>query len=131
MTNAFNNPYAAPMLYGSMLSMYPPAGAMPGQSAAATTPAGALGMTPSQMGWMMLAAQSQMLGLGSGRLSGVRAGQNGPAGGRGPLPSNLKSGGSSTPGGLAARYFNRTTRATPNQQSYFNRQPQYFPRVGR
>ena len=50
--NMFMNPMAAPFLYGSMFPT-----------------------TPQQQGMMMLAGQAQMLGIGSGRLSGTRSGQ--------------------------------------------------------
>jgi hypothetical protein len=103
--NVFNNPMAAPMLYGSM---YP--------------------MTPRQQGFTMLAGQSQMLGIGSGQLSGVRA----PSQGRpSQQASSRPRGSASQPGGLASRYFHRNARATPQPQSYYNRQNRYFPQVAR
>jgi hypothetical protein len=129
MTNVFNNPFAAPMIYGSMSAMYP--NMLGGSTVQGTTAAGNLGMTASQLGWAMLATQPAMLGIGSGRLSGVRGGAGSAPGGRAAAGTPSRGGTAATPGGLAARYFNRTTRATPNPQSYFNRQPQYFPRVGR
>ena len=51
MGNPFMNPMASPFLYGSMFPM-----------------------TQQQAGVMMLAGQAQMLGIGSGQLSGVRPG---------------------------------------------------------
>ena len=53
----FTNPMASPMLYGSMFPM-----------------------TQQQAGIMMLAGQAQMLGIGSGQLSGVRPGGAGRRG---------------------------------------------------
>ena len=55
--NMFMNPMASPFLYGSMFPM-----------------------TPQQQGMMMLAGQAQMLGIGSGQLSGVRPGGHGVRG---------------------------------------------------
>ncbi len=106
-TNVFNNPAASPMLYGSMFPM-----------------------SQNQAGWMMLANQAQMTGIGSGRLSGVRPGAG--ASGRGQAagammsaPARRSSGG---PGGLAAHYFNRTTpMASRTPQGYYNRRPSQFP----
>jgi hypothetical protein len=91
------------------------------------------GMSPAsarQMGLMTLAAQAQMTGIGSGQLSGVRPGAS--SGGRTRQQAIPKARGSaSTPGGLAARYFNRTTGVGRQRQSYYNRQNPYFPQVAR
>ncbi len=105
--NAFNNPYMTPMLYGSM---YP--------------------MTQNQIGWMMLANQAQMTGIGSGRLSGVR-----PAGGSSTAAASARATASSgarrptsgMPGGLATRYFNRKSPNTRYPRTYFHRGTGYFP----
>jgi hypothetical protein len=107
--NIFANPMAAPMLYGSM---YP--------------------MNQRQMGLMMLAGQSQALGIGSGQLSGVRPGPNGQWPGRkAPQAAAKPRGSASQPGGLAARYFHRSAPVTRYPQSYYNRQNRYFPQVTR
>jgi len=110
-STAFTNPMTAPLIYGSM---YP--------------------MTPQQSGMLMLAGQSQMLGIGSGQLSGVRPGP-GTSGGSGGRPGKQAlakpRGSAGVPGGLAARYFNRTTQTARMPQGYYNRQNRYFPHVGR
>ena len=109
-TNPFTNPMAAPLLYGSMFPM-----------------------TQQQAGLMMLAGQSQMLGIGSGRLSGVRAGPGTPGAARGrqALSASKSRGSAGQPGGLAARYFNRTAQKSHIPQGYYNRQNRYYPQVGR
>jgi len=109
--NIFANPLAAPMLYGSP---YP--------------------ITQRQAGLMMLAGQSQQMlgGIGSGQLSGVRPGMGGQSRGRTAQPTASRPQGSAgRPGGLAARYFNRTITTNRYPQSYYNRQTRYFPQVTR
>jgi hypothetical protein len=109
--NIFANPLAAPMLYGSP---YP--------------------MSQRQAGLMMLAGQSQQMlgGIGSGQLSGVRSGTGGQSRGRTAQQTALRQQASPPrPGGLAARYFNRTTPVSRYPQSYYNRQNRYFPQVTR
>ncbi len=109
--NIFANPLAAPMLYGSP---YP--------------------ITQRQAGLMMLAGQSQHMlgGIGSGQLSGVRPGMGGQSRGRTAQNAAVRPQGSSArPGGLAARYFNRTAPVSRYPQSYYNRQPRYFPQATR
>jgi hypothetical protein len=110
MTNPTMNPMASPLLYGSMFPM-----------------------TQQQAGVLMLAGQSQMLGIGSGQLSGVRpgAGTPGAARGRQTQPSAKNRGSAGQPGGLAARYFNRTTQKLRVPQGFYNRQNRYYPQVGR
>ena len=109
-TNPFTNPMAAPLLYGSMFPM-----------------------TPQQTGLMMLAGQSQMLGIGSGQLSGVRPGPGTPGAARGrqTIAPGKTRGSASQPGGLAARYFNRTAMRPRIPQGFYNRQNRYYPQVGR
>jgi hypothetical protein len=105
-SNIFTNPTGAALLSSSV---YP--------------------MSQRQAGLMMLAGQSQMLGIGSGQLSGVRPG---PSKGKSAAKAAPKSrGGSNQPGGLAARYFNRTARVTPHPQNFYNRQSRYFPQTPR
>jgi hypothetical protein len=107
--NIFANPAASGMVYGSM---YP--------------------MTPRQAGLMMLAGQSQMLGIGSGQASGVRPIAAGATQGRTARPSAAKSRGSaSQPGGLAARYFHRSAPISRYPQSYYARQSAYYPSITR
>jgi hypothetical protein len=114
-TNIFANPFAAPMVYGSM----------------AGSP---YGMTQRQAGLMMLAGSSQAMlgGVGSGQLSGVRPGSRGQAKGQTTQRTAARTPGtSSTPGGLAARYFNRTAPSSRYPQSFYNRQTRYFPQITR
>jgi hypothetical protein len=107
--NIFANPMAAPMMYGSTY-----------------------GMTPRQAGLMMLAGQSQSMGIGSGQLSGVRPGPGGSTKGRTAQQTSSKTRGSaSQPGGLAARYFHRTAPVTRYPQSYYSRQNRYYPPITR
>jgi hypothetical protein len=108
MTNPTMNPMASPLFYGSVFPM-----------------------TQQQAGVLMLAGQAQMLGLGSGQLSGVRPGAAGAARGRQTQPSVRNRGSSGQPGGLAARYFNRTTQRLRVPQGFYNRQIRYYPQVGR
>jgi hypothetical protein len=105
----FTNPMASPMLYGSMFPM---------------------GTSQRAAGMMMLAGQSQMLGIGSGQLSGVRPG-GAPGRGRQAQPAVRNRGSSGIPGGLAARYFNRTAQRPRIPQGFYNRQNRHYPQVGR
>jgi len=105
MNGIFRNPMAAPYMFGSE---YP--------------------MSPGQMGTLMLANQAGMTGIGSGQLSGVRPGAGSSRGKPGP-PAAKPRGPNATPGGLAARYFNRTAHVMRYPQSYYNRQNRYFPQT--
>jgi hypothetical protein len=115
MGNPFMNPMAAPFLYGSM---------------AAGTSQQTGGITPQQTGMLMLAAQAQMLGLGSGQASGVRPGAGGV---RARQMQNVAGARGTTrqPGGLAARYFNRTSKRPRIPQGFYNRPNQHYPQVVR
>jgi hypothetical protein len=129
-SNLFNNPYAAPLLYGGMMGMgaNQSASSSASQTGSLVNP---MGLSPNQMGMMMLASTPQMMGIGSGQLSGVRPGA-GPAQGVGSQKTGAKARGSAPQaGGLAARYFNRTMKISRIPQSYFNRQTRYFPESGR
>jgi len=132
----FNNPWASPMLYGSMFGMSPnqssslagTTGSSAGTTASLLNP---MGLSSNQMGMMMLASTPQMMGIGSGQLSGVRPG-SGPAQGTASQATGARARVSAKqPGGLAAHYFNRTTKISRSPQSYFNRQTRYFPDSGR
>ncbi len=118
MGNPFMNPMAAPFLYGSML---------------ATSPQQTGGFTPQQTGMLMLAAQAQMLGFGSGQLSGVRPGGIAAGGARARQMQNVAGARGTTrqPGGLAARYFNRTSKRPRIPQGFYNRPNQHYPQVAR
>jgi hypothetical protein len=122
MSNMFNNPMAAPFIYGSMFPM---------QSGTSSTNGGGLGgMATNQLGLMMMMNQ-QNGGIGSGQLSGVRPGQKGLSG-----PRNTKSAGAqaprsmSQPAGLAAHYFSRTTISTPRPRVFYNRPSSHYPQPG-
>jgi hypothetical protein len=90
----------------------------------------------NQMAAMMLANQMGNGGIGSGQLSGVRPGI-GQLNGAIKQTAAKSRGTMATPGGLAGRYFNRTTsvkrpvnvRRIP--QSYYTRQNRYYPQVAR
>jgi hypothetical protein len=134
-SNLFANPYAAPLVYGSMLPGLGNQATAQGQTASDTSAGtlgtsmglGAMGVGGTQLGLMMLATQ-RPLGIGSGQLGGARSGpgsdrqasRNPATAGRGPRPAPH-------PGGLAARYFNRTGPRSPYPQNYYNRQNRYFP----
>ncbi len=100
------NPMATPFLYGGS------------------------GMSGNQMAAMVLANQAQSLGFGSGQMSGVRPTLTGGAQPRKPA-SAKPHGSASTPGGLAAHYFNRHQTTTRYPQSYYSRQNRYFPQPTR
>jgi hypothetical protein len=104
MNSVFRNPAAAPYLFGSV---YP--------------------MSPAQMGSMMLLNQAGLTGIGSGQLSGVRPGAATARSRAGKAPAPKPRGSASTPGGLAAHYFNRTAPVFRHPQSYYQRQTRYFP----
>jgi hypothetical protein len=90
----------------------------------------------NQIAAMMLANQMGTTGIGSGQLSGVRPGV-GRSKDQAKLAALKSRGTTATPGGLAMRYFNRTTsvnrpvnvRRIP--QSYYTRQNRYYPQVAR
>jgi hypothetical protein len=135
-SNVFANPYAAPLLYSSMLPGLGSPLAAPGQTASTANAMGGM-MNPmslgaTQMGLMMLANQRPM-GIGSGQLGGARSAPGGdPRSSRGPQATTARQALGQVrtpppPGGLAARYFNRTTARSPYPQSYYNRQNRYFP----
>ncbi len=142
-SNMFNNPWASPMLYGSMMGMSPN---LTGSSASATGTSGStagssagttalslnpLGLSNNQVGMMMLASTPQMMGMGSGQLSGVRPGGGASQRAVSQLGGVRVRSSAVQPGGLAASYFNRTTKISRSPQSYFNRQTRYFPQSGR
>jgi hypothetical protein len=134
-TNMFNNPYAAPFLYSSMVPGYQgqtQAGSSSlqgqAQTGLSTSP---MGMMAGQMGLMMMATQ-RPLGTGAGPLNGAQTSPSGDSRqARAKTTGGPMSGRSrlsvARPGGLAAHYFNRTTPHSPYPQSYFNRQNRYYP----
>ncbi len=142
-TNMFNNPWASPMLYGGMMGMSPnlssssasatgstasTTGATAGTTASLVNP---MGLSSNQMGMMMLMSTPQMMGMGSGQRSGVPPGAGSAQGTVSQLGGVRVRGSAAQPGGLAASYFNRTTKISRSPQSYFNRQTRYFPQSGR
>jgi hypothetical protein len=125
-SNVFSNPYNAPFLYNSML---------PGLQGQGQTQTGlstnSLGMAGTQMGMLMLATQRPM-GIGSGQLSGTGSGGGGDSRkSRAKTTATQQASGRSRtalqPGGLAARYFNRTGPRSAYPQNYYGRQSRYFP----
>ncbi len=134
-SNMFNNPWASPMLYGSMMGMSPnlsgsstsTTGSSTSTTASSLNP---MGLSSNQMGMMMLMSSPQTMGMGSGQLGG-RPGAGGAQGTISQLTGARMRGSASQPGGLAASYFNRTTKISRSPQSYFNRQTRYFPESGR
>lgn len=134
--NIFNNPLAAPLLMPSM------AGPLWGQSQAAAsagTTAGTStnsstglyggmgGMGMNQLAMFMLMSNQQNGGIGSGQASGVRGTQRQASSLGGQPTPGSRTRASDRPGGLAARYFNRTVAHPSYPQRYFNRRPSYFP----
>ena len=111
MNGVFMNPMAAPYLMG-------------------------LPMSNTQIGAMLLTNQAGNGGIGSGQLSGVRPGV-GQSMDRTKQAAAKPRGTTMTPGGLAGRYFNRTTsvkrpaNVSRIPQSYYSRQNRYYPQVAR
>ena len=123
----FNSPMAAPMLYSSMLgaSLYP--NPSQNQSGTSTNPgAPNPNLAATQLGMMMLLANQQNGGIGSGRLSGTR-GDPRQQGSSDIAKSTSKSRVLTRPGGVASKYFNRTNVRRSNPRSYFDRRPSNFP----
>jgi hypothetical protein len=136
--NIMSSPFAAPFIYSSMMQAAQPLG-MYGTSTASSTAStsstttssstaaargGMMGMSTGQLGLLMLATQNNG-GVGSGQMSGARPGLPNAATARTAATSKRRS--AAKPGGLAARYFNRSGPHTSYPQSYFNRQSRYFP----
>jgi hypothetical protein len=120
--NIFNNPWASPFLFSGMTAMQ--------QGGTGTTTGGGMGgMVTGQLGLMMMANQ-QMGGIGSGQLSGVRPGAGGLSRSRTGKPVDPKTRRNvSQPAGLAAHYFSRTTITNPKSQVYYNRPSSHYPQA--
>jgi hypothetical protein len=109
MNGVFMNPMAAPYLLG-----YP--------------------MSSTQIGGMMMMNQMNGGGIGSGQMSGVRPGPGQSKAKTKPVAAKT-AGTMATPGGLASRYFNRTTSTNKPvnvsriPQSFYARQNRYYPQV--
>jgi hypothetical protein len=135
-SNIFANPYAAPLIYNSMMPGLGNSLAAQGQTASAASSMGGsmnpMSLGATQMGLMMLATQRPM-GIGSGQLGGARSAPGAdPRSSRGQQATTAREAHGQVrtpppPGGLAARYFNRTTARSPYPQKYYNRQSRYFP----
>jgi hypothetical protein len=124
----FNNPLAAPLLYNSMIaSQYTQSQATSAASASAASNTATANMAANQLGMMMLLANSQNGGFGSGRMTGTRSDPRQPTSLGSPSASTSKPQGANQPGGKAARYFNRTSVRPSYPRNYFNRRPTYFP----
>jgi hypothetical protein len=121
----FSSPMAAPMLYSSMLgSSFPQNQAGAAAGTGLTSP----NLNAAQYGMLLMMANQQNGGIGSGRISGIRGNGTQQTASAGAKPAaNTKARTSNRPGGLAARYFNRTNVHSSNPKNYFNRRPSYFP----
>ncbi len=126
-SNVFANPYAAPLLYGSMMPGLGTGLAAQGQTAASASSSsmsgtmGAMNMGAAQMGLLMLATQGSL----GNRSAGDRRTARGQATTARQANGRVRT--ASPPGGLAARYFNRMSPRSPYPQTYYNRQNRYFP----
>ena len=111
----FSSPMAAPMLYSSMMGASMPQNQASG---AAGTGAGSPNLSAAQYGMLMMMANQQNGGIGSGRLSGLTGNATQPTSPGGTKPaSSTKARTSNRPGGLASRYFNRTNvRSSASQE---------------
>ena len=79
----------------------------------------------------LFAAQQMNGGMLSGRIGGPNAGKSAtkPAV---TTPADAARGtGANTPGGMASRYFSRSTPANPGTARYYGRQSRYYPNNGR
>ena len=121
MGSAFNSPLASPLIYGAALQG--PASAR--AQASMYYPPSGVGST--QMGLLMLSMMQQNGGVGSGQLSGVRGATQPGAAANANDPRNTKQRAAARPGGLAGRYFNRTTIHTTYPQKYYKRPSRYYP----
>jgi len=103
--NAMNNPFMGPMLYSTMNSV-----------------------TPNQLTSMIAANQFAMMGFGSGQMGGGQpGGLSAQATAARMAATAQRHGGTRTPGGLAARYFNRRQPNSSYPRTYFNRGTGYYP----
>jgi hypothetical protein len=83
--------------------------------------------SPSNAALYFLAAQQNLGGIGSGQISGTRAGPvAAPA--RSPIPSDRRV--SDTPGAGAARYFNRSVKGGGIPDQHYNRYGNYYSANG-
>jgi hypothetical protein len=112
MNGVFMNPMAAPYLMG-----YP--------------------MSTNQIGAMMMMNGMNATGIGAGQMSGARQGNSQARGRTNAQPQAKTRGTTTTPGGLAYRYFNRSvsTNRPVNvsriPSDYYKRQSRYYPQVAR
>jgi hypothetical protein len=113
MSGLFLNPIAAQSLFGNSGST-----------------------SSNQIAAMMVANQMGTTGIGSGQLSGVHPGA-GQLKGQTKQTAGKSRGSMATPGGLAGRYFNRTTsvkrpvNVSRVPQRFYTRQNRYYPQVAR
>ena len=120
-----SSPFAQPFLYSSMWQATQP---LSTSSSTSTGTGRGMGMmNPGQLGLLMLATQQNPGAIGSGTLSGSRPGSNLRNTSAAGTAAASKRRTAARPGGLASRYFNRVNPHTTYPQSYFNRQPRYFP----
>ncbi len=139
--NIFANPYAAPLIYGSMMqgpfgsSLSSSATASTSTSMSSSTAASAsasaansranMGLGVGQLGLLMLATQNPN-GIGSGQLSGAQSART-QSGARTAAKVTSRARTWSQPAGLAAHYFSRTTSRPQIPQNFYNRPTRYFP----
>jgi hypothetical protein len=110
----YGNPYAVPAMnpfLNPYASLYAPA-------------------TPQNAALYFFAAQQSMGGLGSGQMSGTRPGpaRAAAAPARSPIPEDRRV--SDTPGGGAARYFNRSVPGGSIPENRYNRYGKYYSANG-
>ena len=111
MSNPYMNPMASPFLYGSMFPMT--------QQQAGVYDAGGPGTNAGY--WV--GSVEWRAGPAPALPGAVRAGKR--------SHRRKNRGTTGQPGGLAARYFNRTTQKPRIPQGFYNRQNQHYPQVGR
>ncbi len=88
--------------------------------------------TPQQFGAYMLLNQAAAAGIGSGQISGVRPSPGDPRTKAKTKPTSAKARPTTTtPGGLAAKYFNRTSTVSRIPQRYYARANRFYPQVAR
>jgi hypothetical protein len=114
----YGNPYSVPTMnpfLNPYASLYAPA-------------------SPQNAALYFFAAQQSMGGIGSGQLSGTRPGPASAARAvaaastRSPIPADRRV--SDTPGGGAARYFNRSVRGGGIPEDRYNRFGKYYSANG-
>lgn len=129
-TGLMSSPFAAPFLYSSMMQATAPVNSSSSTSPSLGAQMNAFGVGTNQLGMMMLATQGtgrSASGIANAVRPAARPAASPADGAPGrPTPAGMRRT-TSRPGGLASRYFNRTTARPRYPQSYFNRQTRHFP----